>query len=307
VAKARPSVIDLAFANPPLLLPLVKSWEASLPSTGSDHIPITITLAGPSLNQKATRHRWADTDWETLVPIIKGFKVPTAPPSPTPPKLDEWMSESVNRLIALLKEHTPLSRPSHYSKPWWTPHLTILRREYHKATRSASKRDPPNTREVANSSKSGYFKAIQASKNKHWSSFLLTATPQGLWTAKRFAYGRAQPRFPCLPGAETPLQMNNVLLDHFFPPKEPFSPPPRLRPHKSAPPLKREEIDAVLSRCSPTSAPRPDGIPYSAWKQVNKINPSILLQILAPRVLLGYHHASLKGLNCVVLDKPGKL
>jgi len=43
VGKARPSVIDLAFANPSLL-PLVKSWEASLPSTGSDHIPITITI-----------------------------------------------------------------------------------------------------------------------------------------------------------------------------------------------------------------------------------------------------------------------
>ena len=56
VGKARPSVIDLAFANPPLLS-LVKSWEASLPSTGSDHIPITITLATPSLNQKPPRPR----------------------------------------------------------------------------------------------------------------------------------------------------------------------------------------------------------------------------------------------------------
>jgi len=62
VGKARPSVIDLTFANPPLL-PLIKSWEASLPSTGSDHIPITITLAAPSMNQKPPRPRWADTDW----------------------------------------------------------------------------------------------------------------------------------------------------------------------------------------------------------------------------------------------------
>jgi len=56
VCKAPPSVIDLAFANPPLL-PLVKSWDASLPSTGSDHIPITITLATPSLNKKPPRPR----------------------------------------------------------------------------------------------------------------------------------------------------------------------------------------------------------------------------------------------------------
>jgi len=305
VGTARPSVIDLSFANAPLL-PLVKSWEASLPWTGSDHIPITITLATPSLNQKPPRRRWADTDWETLDPIVKAFKVPAAPPCPTPPQLDEWMSALPNRLVALLKEHTPVSRPSHHSKPWWTPHLSILRREYHKAARAARNHDSPHMREIAGSSKAGYFKAIKAAKSKHWSSFLLTATPESLWTAKRFAYGRAQPRFPSLPRAETPQQMNSVLLEHFFPSKEPFSPPPRLRPNRSAPPLTTDEIAAALSKCSPTSAPGPDGIPYCTWKQVNKINPVILLHIVSPLVLLGYHPASLKSSNGVVLDKPGK-
>jgi len=222
VGKARPSGIDLACANPPLL-PQIKSWKAALPSTGSDHIPITITLTAPSLHQKPPRPHWAAMDWETLGPTIKGFKVPAAPSCPTPPQLDEWMSGSLNRLVALLKGHTPVSRPCHYSKPWWTPHLSILRREYHKAARAARKHDTPHMREVAGTSKSGYFKAIKTAKNNAWSSFLLAATPQSLWTAKMFAYGRAQPQFPSLPGAETPLQMNNVLLDHFFPAKEPFS------------------------------------------------------------------------------------
>ena len=83
VGNSRPSVIDLAFANPPLL-PLINSSEASLPSTGSDHIPITITLAAPSLNLKPPHPRWADTDWVTLDPIVKGFKVLAAPPCLTP-------------------------------------------------------------------------------------------------------------------------------------------------------------------------------------------------------------------------------
>jgi len=164
----------------------------------------------------------------------------------------------------------------------------------------------PHMREVAGTSNRAYFKAIKAAKNKHWSSFLLTATPQSLWTAKRFAYGRAQPRFPYIPGADTPHQMNSVLLDHFFPPKEPFTPPPWLRPHKTAPRLTMEEIASALSKCSPTSAPGPDWIPYSTWKQVNKTNPLIPLEILAPLFSLGYHPASLKGSNGVVLDKPGK-
>jgi len=191
-------------------------------------------------------------------------------------------------------------------KPWWTPHLSILRHEDHKAARPARKHDTPHMREVAGTSKAGYFKASKTAKNKHWSSSFLAGTSHSLWTAKRFAYRRAQPPFPSLPGAETPLQMSNVLLDHFFPPSEPFFPPRRLRPNTSAPPLTTDEIAAALSKCSPTSAPGPDGIPYSTWKQVNKINPSILLHILALLVLLGYHPASRKSSHGVVLDKPGK-
>jgi len=128
------------------------------------------------------------------------------------------------------------------------------------------KHGPPALRSVANISKAGYFKAIKAAKNKHWSSFLLGAIPQTLWKAKRFTYRCTPPRFPSLTGAETPQQMNEVLLDHFFPPKELFSSPPRLRPYKKASLLPKQEIPTALSKCSLISAPGPDGIPYSTWK-----------------------------------------
>jgi len=306
VGNPCPSVLDLAFANP-LLLPSVVSWEASFPSTGSDHIPITITLAPPSLNQQPPRLQWADTDWETLTSIMKGFKVVPSPLCPTRQKLHKWLSESLHPLIPLLKEHMPMSRQSHYSKPRWSHHLTILRREYHSAVRTARKHDTLLIGEVVGTSKAGYFKGIKAAKNQHGSSLLLTATPQSQWTAQRFAYSRAQPSFRFLPGAETPRQMNDVLSGHFFPPKEPFSPPPRLRAHRTAPPLTMEAIASTLSKCSPTSAPGPATIPYSTWKQVNKINPLILLQTLAPLVSMGYNPASLKSSNGAVLDRPGKL
>jgi len=305
VGKARPSVIDLAFANP-LLLPLFKSWEVSLPSTGSDHMPIMISLAPPSQIPIPKRPRWSDRDWEALSPLINEYRIPPAPTCPSPADLDKWLTGSLNRLTALLTEHTPVSRPSHYSKPCWTPHLTTLCREFHKASRLARKHGTPALRDVANTSKGGYFKAIKPAKNKHWSSFLLGATPQSLWTAKKFAYGLAPPGFPSLPGADTPQRMNQVLLDHFLPTKDPFSPPLRLRPDNKAPPLTKEEIATALSKCSPTSAPGPDGIPYSTWKQVNRENPALLLEILSPLVSLGYHPTSLKGSNVIVLDKPGK-
>ena len=74
--------------------------------------------------------------------------------------------------------------------------------------------------------RTGYFNAIKVAKNQHWSSFLLSATLQNLWTAKWFTAGQAPPRFPSLPGAETPQQMNEALLGHFLPPNAPFPPPP---------------------------------------------------------------------------------
>ena len=239
--KARPSVNALAFANP-LLLPCVKSWETSLPSTGSDHVPITLLLAGPSLDPAPPRLRWDHTDWEQLSPIISSFIVPPPPTCPSPKVLDDGLTRALDRLISLLKDHTPRSRPSHHSKPWWSLHLSILRREYDKAARLAPKQGTMALRETANNSRTGYFKAIKAAMNKQWSSFLLSATLQNLWTAKRFASGIAPPRFPSLPGAETPQQMNEALLGYFFPPKAPFSPSPRLRPHNSTPPLTKEEI-----------------------------------------------------------------
>jgi len=100
--------------------------------------------------------------------------------------------------------------------------------------------------------------------------------------------------------------MNKVLLDHFFPPKQPFSPPPSLRPDQKAHAMTNEEITIPFSKWSPTSAPGPERILYSTWKRVNQINPSVLLQILSPLVSVEYHPASLKGSNGMVLHKPGK-
>ena len=303
--RARPSVIDLTFANP-LLLPFVKGWETSLPSTGSDHVPITILLASPSSDPAPSPLRWDHTDWKLLSPIIKNFIVPPPPLCPSPKVLDDWLTRALDRLTALLKHHTPSSCPSHHFKTWWSPHLTILRRQYHKAARTARKQDTTALREMANISRTDYFKAIKVTKNKHWSSFLPSATPQNLWMAKRVASGRAPPGFPSLPGAETPQRMNEALPGHFFPPKGAFSPPPRLRPHNSTPSLTKEKIAQAVSKSFSSSASDPDGIPYLTWKRVNAINPSILLKILSPLVSLGYHPVSLKVANRVVLDKPGK-
>ena len=114
------------------------------------------------------------------------------------------------------------------------------------------------------------------------------------------------PRFPSLPDASKPVAVNNALLNHFFPSKDPLPCRGRLKRNPSATPLTKEEIKLAFSKSSPCSAPGPDGIPYSLWKKVNLINPAIRLELLSPLVAFGYHPPSLKTANGMVLDKPGR-
>jgi len=124
--------------------------------------------------------------------------------------------------------------------------------------------------------------------------------------AKQLVAPSKTPRFPSLPDASDPVAINNALLDHFFPPKDPLPSRGCLKRNLSATPLTEEEIRLALSQSSPSSAPGPDDIPYSVWKRVNLINPAILLELLSPLVAFGYHTPSLKTTNGVVLAKPGK-
>jgi len=95
-------------------------------------------------------------------------------------------------------------------------------------------------------------------------------------------------------------------LDHFFPPKDPLPGRCRLKKNLSAAPLTSEDIKLAFSKSSPSSAPGPDGVPYSVWKKVNLVNPTIILELLSPLVAFGYHPPSPKTANGVGLDKPGK-
>ena len=147
----RPGVIDLAFSNP-LMTPAFAAWDtSSLPSTGSNHVPILITLAPPDNKPRPKTPCWDRTDWEALRPRLEAYHTPPHPPCPSTVQLDRWFSSSLNSLTALLLENTPFSRPSPRSKPWWTPLLTTLRKEYHKATRTMKKNTSNDNIHIAGS------------------------------------------------------------------------------------------------------------------------------------------------------------
>jgi len=252
------------------------------------------------------RPRWQDTNWLGLTDRLKTWQIPPPPNAPSPNQLDQWFSSALTTLTTLIEGDTPRSRPSPKSKAWWTPILTTLRKEFAKATRKAKKLRTPYSYATARPARLGYFKAIKRAKATYLADFLAKASPNNIWTAKQLVAPRKTPRFPSLPDATDPVAINNALLNHFFPPKDPLPGRRRLRKNPSAPPLTMEEVKLALSKSSPSSAPGPDGIPYSVWKKVNLINPSIILELLSPLIDFGYHPPSLKSANGLVLDKPGK-
>ena len=217
----RPSVIDLAFTNPHIF-PAFRSWDASvLPCTGSDHAPILISLRPPSPHDDKPRPRWQEADWPGLTDRLKNWQIPPPPGAPSPNQLDQWFSSALSALTAVIENNTPRSRPSPRSKAWWTPLLTILRKEYTKATRRAKSLRTPDSYGTARQAKLGYFKAIKRAKATYWADFLAKTSPDNIWTAKQMVAPRKTPRFPSLPDASDPVAINNALLNHLFPPKNP--------------------------------------------------------------------------------------
>ena len=271
----KPSTIDLAFANPHMFSAF-RSWDAlSLPSIGLDHTPIIVTVRPPSLHNDKPTPRWQEADWPGLTNQLKNWLVPPPPENPSPNQLDQWFSSALFTLTAVIENTASRSRPSPRSKPWWTPLLTTLRKEFTKASRRAKKTQTPDSYSIARQSKLGYFKAIKRAKASYWADCLTKTSPNNIWTVKQLVATRKTPRFPSLPGASNPVAINNALLDHFFPPKDPLPGRGCLRRNPSATPLTAEEIKLALSKSSPL-------------------------------VAFGYHPPSLKTANGVVLEKPGK-
>jgi len=265
------------------------------------------SLQGPSLQSPPASPNWALSDWKALEESLKATVIPPPPPIPTTRTLDIWFKTNLDRVTAQFAMHTPLKRVTYRSKPWWTDLLSILRRVYNSALRSWKRdRHDPSLLASARAARASYFKAIKKAKRDHWSSFLAAATPQSVWTAKRFAVGRPPPRFPELPCAGTPEELNKALLDHFFPREPPGPRETILLPFADCQALETEEISRALAPSSPSSAPGPDMTPNSVWKRVHRVAPHIILDLLAPLVAYGSHPLTLKKADGIVLDKPGK-
>jgi len=267
--NARPSVLDLAFANGPLF-PSFSRWDTPLPSTGSDHVPVLITLESPRFRLPPPSPNWSKTDWSSILPALPSLVPPPPPSICSSSTFEEWFDTHANKVKTLISSNTPVSRPSPRSKPWWSPLLSHLRAAFHSASRTYRSSRDPYDQSALRSARRSYFTSIKKAKFTHWSTYLSSLSPSSVWEARKLASGRQSSRFPSFPDQDTPEGINKALLSHFFPSTPPpTNPPLSLSPYLDYFPLSQDEITLALSKSSNTSAPGPDTISYDVWKRVH--------------------------------------
>jgi len=88
----------------------------------------------------------------------------------------------------MVKNWAPQKTPTRWSKAWWTPDITELRRVYTSAARRV-RRDGSGVEE-RNDAKKAYKNAIDRAKRKHWNEFLANAKKNDVWTAHQFTKQR---------------------------------------------------------------------------------------------------------------------
>lgn len=154
--------------------------------------------------------KWVRTDGPSLEPQLKGAKVSSLPPElPTRYTFANLLDSHLATLVTLLKTHTLLRPPAIRAKPWWSPLLSTLRKEFHTSSQKAWTSNDPQDKGVAKLFKQGYFKSIKAAKAQHWKTFLADATP-----GRQELFGLQKGS----PSAESPLGSPTCL-----------TPPPRMR------------------------------------------------------------------------------
>ena len=152
-----------------------------------------------------------------------------------------------------------------------------------------------------------YKNTIDLAKRKHWNDFLANEKKDNVWTAHQFTKQRQPVRVPD-GHDDMPEQTFKTIMNHLFAPcdnlisKRTFE----RKELGDGDQITSSEIMEVLMKCSNKSAPGPDQVPYSVWKNIHRIEESIIPRLMEDMLEWGIHPSMLKESIGVILRKPGK-
>ena len=227
----------------------------------------------------------------------------------------------VKSTVTAIEQHTPLMRPSPYSKRWFTPELKQQQQEVHRAWRkwqescaTRSSGDPYTMSLFEDMRrKRRWTMTIEKAKSTHWREFLDKASERHLWKAATYMGPRASyGSIPALRVDSEEVSDNHnkarIFRETFFPqmtePSEETSTPRR----KEIPwePITELEVHKALRAAKGTTAPGEDSIPTLVWKQLWKYIGKMITHIFTASIELSYYPNQWKRARIVIIRKDGK-
>ena len=177
--------IDVSLATRPLAS-LVSHWEVLGTYFYSDHRAILTEFdVVPVCTMPRRALNWKVADWDllkrTLVTELEERTCQALTPL-TPTALDTMVagvSAALGRAVAVA---VPYKRPSRFSKPWWNPTLTRLRRDANKAYYKWRRTRWEWDRTDFVAKRRAYKTEISAAKKRLWMEFCEGLTPSNAWT-----------------------------------------------------------------------------------------------------------------------------
>jgi ribonuclease HI len=240
----------------------------------------------------------------------------------TRPTLDRVVENFTSATAEAVDRFTPNTRPTPYSKRWFTPDLKVqqvevnqLRRKWqaicaefgrgHASTLAAF--------QAMQQKRRAWTRTIEKAKASHWQQFLDEAGEGKLWKAA--TYMKPREAWGCTPalrvGSEELTENKDkaqAFLEAFFPAMNTPDPSPPAASETELPwhPITEREIERSLKTAKGTTAPGEDNLPMLVWKKVWGHLKSFIVSIFTACVELGHHPRQWRSAKIVVLRKPGK-
>ena len=236
---------------------------------------------------------------------------------------DTTLQGLMDAINTAIEQEVPLTKPTPFSKRWWTKELHKMRKEKQRLGRASFKQkgDPhhPAHREYK-AYRNRFADHIAYAKLDCWKSWLDSADTHSIWAAHRFIKkGPSDGGSTRIPPLKA-MRGNGVLIDNeekcaefcktFFLPPGPD--PPQIPESEYPPPAFEHtnitdlQIERAIASLRGFKASGPDGIPNEVYKHCAMTLIPYLGRLFRATFSLHYYPELWKISDTVVLRKPGK-
>ena len=166
--------------------------DPGLQGPNTDHLPILTTLNIPlTRNVPRPSRNFRATEWTDFVDHLTTDLNNSPPPKLlTSPTELQTALDSLNASIkSTIEAIVPMSTPFPFTKRWWTPALTALRKKKNRSAKASHRwRGLPDhdAHSLHRTVTKEYAKLIESSKKEHWEEWLLNVPERDLWTANKY-------------------------------------------------------------------------------------------------------------------------